>query len=258
MPEPRRLPALCELLSRAYRGNQHRGRAEVKKSWFLELGTRGADRAVRAPRRATSARRCWPTTSRRPSCWRARGRRCSPIASTSSCSAPAGRSRRPRLRAQRAARRAAQAAGGGDPPGAVPHARGVQGARGARVHRQGYILADQRRPRLFTPEQYFKTQARDGAAVRRHAGGARQQRGDRPPLQPRDRAGHEPSCRRSPRPTTSAWTTTCAARRWRASSAGWKRCIPMPASASAGGRAIASGSSSRSRPSSRWASPATS
>ena len=24
---------------------------------------------------------------------------------------------------------------------------------------QGYILADQRRPRLFTPEQYFKTQA---------------------------------------------------------------------------------------------------
>ncbi len=24
---------------------------------------------------------------------------------------------------------------------------------------QGYVLADQRRPRLFTPEQYFKTQA---------------------------------------------------------------------------------------------------
>src|SRR6185295_5357521 len=24
---------------------------------------------------------------------------------------------------------------------------------------QGYVLADQRRPKLFTPEQYFKTQA---------------------------------------------------------------------------------------------------
>ena len=33
--------SLCELLSRAYRSNQHRGRAEVKKSWFTELDTEG-------------------------------------------------------------------------------------------------------------------------------------------------------------------------------------------------------------------------
>ena len=32
---------LCELLSRAYRSNQHRGRAEVVAGWFRELGTEG-------------------------------------------------------------------------------------------------------------------------------------------------------------------------------------------------------------------------
>ena len=32
---------LCELLTRAYRGNRHRGRAELRKAWFDELGTDG-------------------------------------------------------------------------------------------------------------------------------------------------------------------------------------------------------------------------
>ena len=32
---------LCELLTRAYLTNQHRGRAEVKKAWFRETGTEG-------------------------------------------------------------------------------------------------------------------------------------------------------------------------------------------------------------------------
>src|SRR3954447_10489176 len=32
---------LCRLLSRGYRENQHRGRAEIKKSWFSENGTGG-------------------------------------------------------------------------------------------------------------------------------------------------------------------------------------------------------------------------
>ena len=33
--------ALCELLTRAYRDNQFRGRAEVRREWFTELGTDG-------------------------------------------------------------------------------------------------------------------------------------------------------------------------------------------------------------------------
>jgi len=32
---------LCELLTRAYRGNRHRGRAEVSRAWFSEIGTSG-------------------------------------------------------------------------------------------------------------------------------------------------------------------------------------------------------------------------
>ena len=32
---------LCELLTRAYRTNQYRGRAEVAKDWFQESGTEG-------------------------------------------------------------------------------------------------------------------------------------------------------------------------------------------------------------------------
>ena len=44
---------------------------------------------------------------------------------------------------------------------------------------------------------------------------------------------------------------------WRGSSAGWRRCILTLPSASGSGRPISRGSSWRSRPSSRWASPAT-
>src|SRR5687767_4260245 len=32
---------LCELLTRAYRSNRYRGRAELRKSWFAETGTEG-------------------------------------------------------------------------------------------------------------------------------------------------------------------------------------------------------------------------
>jgi len=32
---------LCELLTRAYRSNQYRGRAEINKAWFEETGTEG-------------------------------------------------------------------------------------------------------------------------------------------------------------------------------------------------------------------------
>src|SRR3990170_5383447 len=32
---------LCELLSRAWLENQHRGRAEIKRSWLVKAGTQG-------------------------------------------------------------------------------------------------------------------------------------------------------------------------------------------------------------------------
>ena len=33
--------ALCELLTRAFRANQYRGRAEIRSAWFAEIGSRG-------------------------------------------------------------------------------------------------------------------------------------------------------------------------------------------------------------------------
>ena len=45
---------LCDWLTRAYRTNQHRGRAELRREWFDE-GTQGLIALVRRPRRR---RRC--------------------------------------------------------------------------------------------------------------------------------------------------------------------------------------------------------
>jgi DNA polymerase III subunit alpha len=149
---------LCELLSRAYRSNQHRGRAEVAKAWFRELGTDGlialsgaqhgdighallADNAAAAKRLAQTWAGLFPG--------------------------------RFYLELQRA--------GHAEDDGHVQRAVGLAGSLGLpvvathpvqfiapeefRAHEarvcisQGYMLADQRRPRMFTPEQYFKTQA---------------------------------------------------------------------------------------------------
>ena len=125
------------------------------------------------------------------------------------------------------------AAGGGDASGAVPRAATTSSAHEARVCiAEGHVLADQRRPRRFTPEQYFKTQAEMARAVRRPAAGARQlveiaQRcnltiplgKNQLPRVP-DAAGRD--ARRPP----------ARARRRRARAAARGSCIPMPPCAS--------------------------
>jgi len=148
---------LCELLSRAYRSNQHRGRAEVAASWFAELGTEGlialsgaslgdvghalaADNAVLARRLAQDWAALFPG--------------------------------RYYLELQRAGhaeddghvQRALRLAGRLRLPVVATHPVQFLTPEEFRAHEarvcisQGYILADQRRPRRFTPEQYFKTQ----------------------------------------------------------------------------------------------------
>ena len=149
---------LCELLSRAYRSNQHRGRAEVLVGWFRELGTEGlialsggssgdvghallADNAALARRLAQSWAGLFPG--------------------------------RYYLELQRAGhaeddghvQRALRLAGRMHLPVVATHPIQFLTPEEFRAHEarvcisQGYILADQRRPRHFTPEQYFKTQA---------------------------------------------------------------------------------------------------
>jgi DNA polymerase-3 subunit alpha len=149
---------LCDLLSRAYRRNQHRGRAEIARSWFGELGTEGlialsgaqhgdvghallADNAPAAKQLAQAWAGLFPG--------------------------------RYYLELQRAGhaddeayvQRAIRLAGTQRLPVVATHPVQFLAPEEFTAHEarvcisQGYILADQRRPRLFAPEQYFKTQA---------------------------------------------------------------------------------------------------
>ena len=163
------------------------------------------------------------------------------------------------MSARARARRPAGAAGGRDPPGAVPQARGISRARSARVHRRGLCA---RRPapaaRIHAAEQYFKTQAEmaelfadipealansvEIARALQPDAGARQEQAAAVP----DPGGSEPG-RLSARPGAQG-PGSCAC----ASSS------PTQHERAARAPSTARGSSSRSRPSPRWASPATS
>jgi len=149
---------LCKLLSRAYRENQRRGRAEVAKAWFRELGTEGlialsaasmgdvghallGDNAAQAKRFAQGWAALFPG--------------------------------RYYLELQRAGhpeddgylQRAVRLSASLRLPVVATHPVQFLTPEEYRAHEarvcisQGYILADQRRPRAFTPDQYFKTQA---------------------------------------------------------------------------------------------------
>ena len=60
---------------------------------------------------------------------------------------------------------------------------------------EGHVLADPRRPRRFTPEQYFKTQAEMAAAFADLPEALANSRRDRAALQPHDSARQEPPAR---------------------------------------------------------------
>jgi DNA polymerase-3 subunit alpha len=149
---------LCELLSRAFRANQHRGRAEVKKSWFIELGAEGlialsgaaagdvgqallADNEPGAELAARSWAQLFP------------GRFYIELQ----------RSGAPdqEVYVTRAARLASRLR----LPVVATHPVQFLTPDDFKAHEarvcisQGYILADQRRPVRFTAEQYFKSQA---------------------------------------------------------------------------------------------------
>ena len=226
---------LCELLSRAYRTNQHRGRAEVKKSWFMELDTQGlialsgaaqgdigqAFLAGNEPQAELLAR-SWAALF------------------PDRFYLELQRTGRPEQEA--CLRRSVQLAARLKLPVVATHPVQFLSPEEFKAHEarvcisQGYILADQRRPKPVHARAVFQVAGADGAVVSPTCL-------PRSPTAWRSRAAAasrsswaRPSCRAFPRPTTSAWTTICAARPWRASSAGWRRCIPIPASVSAGGR----------------------
>jgi len=148
---------LCELLSRAWLKNQHRARAEIARSWLRESGAEGlialsgaaggdAGQALAAGNTAAAeaAARDWAKLFP--------GRYYLEIQRAGFAHGEALLARTLELAARLGL------------PVVATHpvqflARDDFKAHEARVCiAQGYVLGDQRRPRLFTPEQYFKSQ----------------------------------------------------------------------------------------------------
>ncbi len=149
---------LSELLSRAWLGNQHRARAELRKEWLADGGSEGlialsgaaygevgialaADNPAAAEALALEWSRMFP------------GRYYIELQRAGS---PNG---------ETLVARSVQLAGRLGLPVVATHPVQFLDTDDFKAHEarvcisQGYVLGDQRRPKLFTPEQYFKTQA---------------------------------------------------------------------------------------------------
>ena len=149
---------LCELLSRAWLTNQHRARAEIDKAWLKEGGTEGLialsgaslgeiGHALLSDNRASAEKLARQWAALFPKRFYLELQR-------------AGHPQTETL----VARTVGLASSLGLPVVATHPVQFVAPddfkAHEARVCiSQGYVLGDQRRPKLFTPEQYFKTQA---------------------------------------------------------------------------------------------------
>lgn len=158
---------LCELLTRAYRSNQYRGRAEVMKSWLGETGTGGlialsgahhgdVGQALVAERREEAKRLAQEWAALFPDRYYLEVQRLGPQAMTGGAAA---------VPVELHVTRALQLAAELGLPAVATHPVQFLKSEDFRAHEarvcisEGYILSDQRRPRRFSSEQYFKTQA---------------------------------------------------------------------------------------------------
>jgi DNA polymerase III subunit alpha len=158
---------LCELLTRAYRSNQYRGRAEVMKSWLGETGTGGlialsgahhgdVGQALVAERREEAKRLAQEWATLFPDRYYLEVQRLGPQAMTGGAAA---------VPVEVHVTRALQLAAELGLPAVATHPVQFLKSEDFRAHEarvcisEGYILSDQRRPRRFSTEQYFKTQA---------------------------------------------------------------------------------------------------
>ncbi len=153
---------LSRLLSRAYLENQYRGRPEIRKDWFEEEGTEGLILLSGAHHGDVGA-----------ALIRGDAERARSLAKDYARLFPARfyleLQRDGTSNAENCTRAAAALAARLGLPAVATHpvqflAPGDFRAHEARVCiAEGYILSDQRRPKAFTPQQYFKTQEEMGA-----------------------------------------------------------------------------------------------
>ena len=163
---------LCDLLTRAYRANQYRGRPELKKGWFGEAPTDGlialsgahhgelgqalvVDNAKQAQRLAREWSELFP------------GRFYIELQRLGKGATVLGAAAIP---VEAYVQRAVALASALKLPVVATHPVQFVKREDFRAHEarvciaQGYTLTDQRRPRHFSPEQYFRTQAEMGQA----------------------------------------------------------------------------------------------
>ena len=148
---------LCDLLSRAWLKNQRRSRAEIQRAWLDELGTEGlialsgagagdAGQALLAGNADAAAQLAREWAARFPGRYYLELQR-------------AGFAQGEALLA-----RSVELAGRLSLPVVATHPVQFLAPEDFRAHEarvciaEGYVLGDQRRPRRFTPEQYFKSQ----------------------------------------------------------------------------------------------------
>ncbi|MGH8648528.1 MAG: PHP domain-containing protein, partial [Burkholderiales bacterium] len=182
--KPYRMLLLCQsragylrltvLLTRAYRGNQYRGRAELKKDWFGDTGSEGlialsgahhgdigqallADNSKQAQRLAREWRELFPD------------RFYVEVQRLGKGAAVQGAGSVP---LETYVQRALGLASSVKLPAVATHPVQFAKREDFRAHEarvciaQGYTLSDQRRPRLHSPEQYFRSQAEMAQAFR--------------------------------------------------------------------------------------------
>ena len=259
VPQSHRAFCSCrELLTRAWLENQERGRAEIRKDWFARAGRRRPDRAFGRPGRRHRQRAC----AGQCRAGRAAGAGMGEAVSAALLYRAAARGRRIRralCSARTRARRPARIAGGRDAPGAVPQAGGISRARGARVHRRGLrarrpapaarvhageLFQDARRKwrscsPIFPRRSPTASRSRAAAISTLELGKSKL-----PPFPDAGGGGLEDYLRAAGR----AGPRSCA----------WRSSFPTRSSARSASPSIARAWNSRSRPSPRWASPATS
>ena len=258
---PRGLPPALRAGSRAPTPtNQYRG-ARRDAPRVARRGDRGPDRAVRRARRATSARRCCPAMPPRRARRRERWTRRFPGALL-----PRGAARRARRRRRaRRTRRSRSPRGSG-----CRSSRRIRCSSCApedfRAHEarvciaQGYVLGDSARARASSrPSQYFKTQARDGASSSPTCPRRSRTRRDRAPLHLTIHARQEPPAGLPDARRAYRSRTTCEREARRASSGASRQLYPRRRRARPQRAPLRRAPRVRDRrPSSRWASRATS
>ena len=158
---------MCDLLTRAYRSNQHRGRSEVMRGWFDETGTDGLialsgahhgdiGQALVAGHDDAARKLAESWAQRFPGRFYMEVQRLGPqVMTTGAASVPV----------ETHVAQALLLASRLGLPAVATHPVQFLKPEDFRAHEarvcisEGYVLSDQRRPRKFVADQYFKSQA---------------------------------------------------------------------------------------------------